>query len=100
MDARVSAAAPLADRRTRVPLPAVVGLYSNAAGTLPIVEALIGKGLPLGSALAFMMAVTALSLPELVILRRVMKPRLLAIFVAVVATGILLVGYGFNLFIA
>lgn len=77
-----------------------VPLYSNAAGTIPIVEALIGKGLPLGSALAFMMAVTALSVPELVILRRVMKPRLIAVFVAVVATGILLVGYGFNLFLA
>jgi hypothetical protein len=77
-----------------------VPLYSNAAGTIPIVEALIGTGLPLGSALAFMMAVTALSLPELVILRRVMKPRLIALFVAVVATGILLVGYGFNLVLA
>jgi len=77
-----------------------VPLYSNAAGTIPIVEALLGKGLPLGSALAFMMAVTALSVPELVILRRVMKPRLIATFVAVVATGILLVGYGFNLFVA
>ncbi len=77
-----------------------VPLYSNAAGTIPIVEALLGKGLPLGSALAFMMAVTALSLPEMVILRRVMKPRLLAVFVTVVATGILLVGYGFNLFLA
>lgn len=74
-----------------------VPLYSNAAGTIPIVEALIGKGLPVGSALAFMMAVTALSLPELVILRRVMRPRLLAVFVSVVAAGILLVGYGFNL---
>jgi hypothetical protein len=77
-----------------------VPLYSNAAGTIPIVEALLGKGLPVGSALAFMMAITALSIPELVILRRVMKPRLIAVFVAVVATGILLVGYGFNLFIA
>jgi len=77
-----------------------VPLYSNAAGTIPIVEALLGKGLPVGSALAFMMAITALSIPELVILRRVMKPQLIAVFVAVVATGILLVGYGFNLFIA
>ena len=77
-----------------------VPLYSNAAGTIPIVEALIGKGLPLGSALAFMMAVTALSVPELVILRRVMKPRLIAVFVAVVAVGILLVGYAFNVFVA
>jgi hypothetical protein len=81
-------------------VPALVGLgvplYSNAAGTIPIVEALIGKGLPLGSALAFMMAITALSLPELVILRRVMKPRLIAVFVAIVASGILFVGYLFN----
>jgi uncharacterized membrane protein YraQ (UPF0718 family) len=77
-----------------------VPLYSNAAGTIPIVEALLGKGLPLGSALAFMMAITALSVPELVILRRVMKPRLLVTFVAVVATGILLVGYGFNAFLS
>lgn len=77
-----------------------VPLYSNAAGTIPIVEALIGKGLPLGSALAFMMAITALSVPELLILRRVMKPPLIALFVAVVASGILLVGYGFNLFLA
>lgn len=91
-------------RENPLAVPMLVGLgvplYSNAAGTIPIVEALIGKGLPLGSALAFMMAVTALSVPELVILRRVMKPRLIALFVAVVTTGILLVGYGFNLFIA
>ncbi len=73
-----------------------VPLYSNAAGTIPIVEALIDKGLPLGSALAFMMAITALSLPELVILRRVMKPRLIAVFVTVVTLGILFVGYLFN----
>ena len=73
-----------------------VPLYSNAAGTLPVVEALIGKGLPMGSALAFMMAITALSLPEMVILRRVMKPRLIALFVAVVASGIVAIGYLFN----
>jgi hypothetical protein len=94
----------LGGRDNPLAVPALVALgvplYSNAAGTIPIVEALLGKGLPLGSALAFMMAITALSIPELVILRRVMKPRLLATFVAVVATGILLVGYGFNLFIA
>jgi hypothetical protein len=77
-----------------------VPLYSNAAGTIPIVEALIGKGLPLGSALAFMMSVTALSFPEMVILRRVMKPRLIAVFVAVVAVGIVLIGYLFNFFVA
>lgn len=87
-------------RDNPVAVPALVALgvplYSNAAGTIPIVEALLGKGLPVGSALAFMMAITALSVPELVILRRVMKPRLIAVFVAVVTTGILLVGYGFN----
>jgi uncharacterized protein len=77
-----------------------VPLYMDAAGTLPIVEALLGKGLPLGSALAFMMAVAALSLPELVILRRVLKPQLLAIFVAIVAAGILAVGYLFNVLFA
>ena len=73
-----------------------VPLYSNAAGTIPIIEALLGKGLPVGSALAFMMAITALSLPEMVILRKVMKPRLLATFVAIVAAGIIAVGYLFN----
>jgi uncharacterized membrane protein YraQ (UPF0718 family) len=90
------------DNPLAVPALVVLGvpLYSNAAGTIPVVEALLGKGLPLGSALAFMMAITALSVPELVILRRVMKPRLLAVFVIVVAAGILLVGYGFNLLLA
>ncbi len=90
------------DNPLAVPALVVLGvpLYSNAAGTIPIVEALLDKGLPLGSALAFMMAVTALSVPELVILRRVMKPRLIATFVGVVATGILLIGYGFNLFLS
>jgi uncharacterized membrane protein YraQ (UPF0718 family) len=85
-------------------VPALVALgiplYSNAAGTIPIVEALLGKGLPIGSALAFMMAITALSVPEIVILRRVMKPRLIAVFVSIVAAGILLVGYVFNLFLS
>jgi uncharacterized membrane protein YraQ (UPF0718 family) len=90
------------DNPLAVPALVLLGvpLYSNAAGTIPIVEALLDKGLPLGSALAFMMAVTALSVPELVILRRVMKPPLIATFVAVVASGILLVGYGFNLLIS
>jgi uncharacterized membrane protein YraQ (UPF0718 family) len=82
-------------------VPALVALglplYSNAAGTIPIIEALLGKGLPVGSALAFMMAITALSLPEMVILRKVMKPRLLATFVAIVASGIVVIGYLFNL---
>jgi len=81
-----------------VPLAVLVGvpLYSNAAGVMPIVEALLGKGAALGSTLAFMMAVIGLSLPETIILRKVMRPRLIAAFVGVVALGILLVGYLFN----
>ncbi len=83
-----------------VPLVIMLGvpLYANAAGTIPIVEALLGKGLPIGTVLAFMMAVTALSLPELMILRRVMKRELIAAFVAIVAGGIVVVGYLFNMF--
>jgi len=90
------------DNPLAVPALVLLGvpLYLDAAGTLPIVEALVGKGLPLGSAIAFMMAVVALSLPELVILRRVMKPRLIALFVTVVATGILLVGTLLNVLFA
>lgn len=74
-----------------------VPLYSNAAGILPLVQALHDKGLPMGTLLAFMMSVVALSLPEMILLRRVLKPQLLAAFVAVVATGIIAVGYLFNL---
>ena len=73
-----------------------VPLYSNAAGVLPLVEALHDKGLPMGTLLAFMMATVALSLPEMILLRRVLKPRLIATFVAVVAAGIIAVGYLFN----
>lgn len=82
-----------------VPLAVLVGvpLYSNAAGVIPVVEALLAKGAALGSTLAFMMAVIGLSLPETVILRKVLRPRLIATFIGVVATGILLVGYLFNL---
>lgn len=81
-----------------VPLAVLVGvpLYSNAAGVMPIVEALLGKGAALGSTLAFMMSVIGLSLPETVILRKVIRPRLIAAFVGVVALGIMLVGYLFN----
>ncbi len=82
-------------------LPAAVAIgvpmYTNAAGIIPIVEALIGKGAALGTVLAFMMSVIALSAPEMIILRKVLKPQLIATFVAVVAAGILLVGYVFNL---
>jgi uncharacterized membrane protein YraQ (UPF0718 family) len=77
-----------------------VPMYSNAAGTIPIVQALLGKGMPLGTTLAFMMAVTAISLPEFVILRRVMKPQLLAVFIGVVASGIVAVGYLFNVLVS
>lgn len=73
-----------------------VPLYANALGTIPIAEALIGKGVGLGTALAFMMAVTALSFPEMVLLRKVMKPRLIAVFIATAAIGIILVGWLFN----
>ena len=81
-----------------VPLAVLIGvpLYSNAAGVIPIVQALLGKGAALGTVLAFMMAVTALSLPETIILRKVLKPRLIAVFITVVTAGILLVGYLFN----
>lgn len=81
-----------------VPLAVAVGvpLYSNAAGTIPIVQALMAKGLPVGTALAFMMAVTALSLPEMIILRRILKPRLIAIFVGIMTANIVAVGYLFN----
>ena len=82
-----------------VPVSVLLGvpLYSNAAGVIPVVSALLGKGAALGTALAFMMSVVALSLPEMIILRRVLKPRLLVIFAAVVATSILITGYLFNL---
>jgi len=82
-----------------VPLSVLLGvpLYTNAAGIIPIVEALLSKGAALGTVLAFMMSVIALSLPEMVILRKVLKPRLIATFIGVLAIGIMLVGYLFNL---
>lgn len=81
-----------------VPVSVLIGvpMYSNAAGVIPVVEALLGKGAALGSVLAFMMSVIALSLPEMVILRKVLKPRLIGVFVGVVSCGILIVGYLFN----
>jgi uncharacterized membrane protein YraQ (UPF0718 family) len=81
-----------------VPLAVVLGIpmYSNAAGIIPIVEALLEKGAALGTVLAFMMAVIGLSLPETVILRKVLRPRLIATFIGVVGAGILIVGYLFN----
>ncbi|MFN8493595.1 MAG: permease [Caldilineaceae bacterium] len=84
-----------------VPVGVAIGvpMYSNAAGVIPVVHALMEKGAALGTVLAFMMSVVALSLPEMIILRRVLKPRLIATFVGIVAAGIVLTGYLFNLVI-
>lgn len=81
-----------------VPATVLIGvpMYSNAAGMIPVLQALVAKGAAMGSALAFMMAVTALSLPEFLILRKVMKIKLIVIFASVVSVGIILVGYVFN----
>jgi hypothetical protein len=82
-----------------VPLAVLIGvpMYSNAAGIIPVVQALLGKGAALGTVLAFMMSVIGLSLPETIILRKVLRPQLIAAFVGIVAVGILIVGYAFNL---
>lgn len=84
-----------------VPAAILIGIpmYSNAAGIIPVVQALMAKGASLGPVLAFMMSVIALSLPEIMILKKVLKPRLIATFVGVVASGIMFVGYLFNLVI-
>jgi uncharacterized membrane protein YraQ (UPF0718 family) len=81
-----------------VPLAVLMGvpMYSNAAGIVPIVQALLGKGAALGTVLAFMMAVIALSAPEALILRKVLSWRLIAVFFTVVASGIVATGYLFN----
>lgn len=81
-----------------VPLAVVVGvpLYSSAAAVIPIVSVLVDKGVEMGTVLAFMMAVTALSIPELIILRQVLKPRLIGIFVGIMTVSIISVGYLFN----
>jgi len=84
-----------------VPIAVLIGvpLYSNAAGTIPIVQSLISKGLPMGTSLAFMMSVTALSLPEMIILKKVLKPKLLGIYIAILTIGIIFTGYLFNILI-
>ncbi len=81
-----------------VPIAVLIGIpmYSNAAGMIPVVQALLGKGAALGTVLAFMMSVIALSLPEILILRKVLKIRLIVTFVGIVGLGILIVGYLFN----
>ncbi|MEC9486826.1 MAG: permease [Prosthecochloris sp.] len=82
-----------------VPAAVLVGvpMYTNIAGVLPVAEALIGKGAAIGTVMAFMMSVIALSAPEMIILRKVLKPRLIAVFAGIVASGIIIVGFLFNL---
>lgn len=84
-----------------VPLATIIGipLYSNAAGTIPIVSVLVDKGMAMGTALAFMMAVTALSLPEFIILKKVLKTKLIITYALIVGTGIIFTGYLFNFII-
>jgi hypothetical protein len=73
-------------------------MYADIFGTLPIAEALVAKGVGLGTALSFMMGVTALSLPSIIMLKQVVKPKLLIIFVGLVTVGIIIIGYAFNAF--
>jgi len=84
-----------------VPIATIIGipLYSNTLGMIPIIESLVAKGLPLGTALAFLMSVTALSLPEIIILKKVLKKKLIITFVAVTGIAIIITGYLFNLII-
>jgi len=84
-----------------VPLAVIIGvpLYSNAAGMIPVVKELVRTGMAMGTALAFMMAVTALSLPEAIILKQVLKPKLLAVYFGIVALAIICIGYLFNMII-
>lgn len=86
------------DNLFAVPLAVLIGvpLYSNAAGIIPIVNVLMEKGMAMGTVLAFMMAVTALSLPEMIILRKVLKPKLIGIFIGIMSVTIIFVGYMFN----
>ena len=73
-------------------------MYADIFGTIPVAEALLAKGAQLGTILAFMMAVTTLSLPSIIMLRKAVKPKLLALFIGVCTVGIILVGYLFNVF--
>jgi uncharacterized protein len=88
------------DKWYSVPLATIIGIpmYADIFGTLPIAEALVAKGVGVGTALAFMMSVTALSLPSLIMLKKVVKTRLLVIFIGIVTIGILFIGYAFNTF--
>ena len=75
-----------------------VPMYADIFGTIPVAEALLGKGAQLGTVLSFMMAVTTLSLPSMIMLRKAVKPKLLGVFIAICVIGIIIVGYGFNIF--
>lgn len=88
------------DKWYSVPIATFVGIpmYADIFGTLPIAEALVTKGVGIGTVMSFMMAVTALSLPSMIILSKVVKPKLLAIFVGIVSVGILIIGFSFNAF--
>lgn len=81
-------------------LATIIGIpmYADIFGTIPIAEALLGKGAQLGTVLAFMMGVTTLSLPSMIMLRKAVKPKMLGVFIAICAAGIIVVGYLFNLF--
>lgn len=81
-------------------LATIIGIpmYADIFGTIPIAEALLGKGAQLGTVLAFMMGVTTLSFPSMIMLRKAVKPKLLGVFIAICAVGIMIVGYLFNLF--
>ncbi len=87
------------DNPLAVPIAVLIGIpfYSNAAGTIPIISALMGKGMALGTALALMMSITALSFPEMMILRSVLKDRLLAVFAGILVISFVLVGLLFNI---
>jgi uncharacterized membrane protein YraQ (UPF0718 family) len=87
-----------ADNPFAVPLAVLMGipLYGSATSVIPVAEALLSKGVPVGTVLALMMSIAALSLPELIMLKQVIKPRLIAIFVSILATAFIIVGYGFN----
>ncbi|WP_302826472.1 permease, partial [Anaerofustis stercorihominis] len=88
-----------ADKWYSVPLAAFVGvpMYADIFGTIPIAESLFIKGAGLGTVLSFMMGVTALSLPSMIMLKKAVKPKLLAIFITIVTVGIIIIGYLFNL---
>ena len=90
-----------ADNLFAVPIAAIVAvpMYANAVGVIPIMQSLVEKGIPLGTALAFMMAVVGLSLPEALILKRVMKMKLLIYFFCITTITIIIIGYLFNAFV-